>query len=102
MLTVFDIVPGEYQDKFREYGFFYGNYADSNSYLNIFRWMWNECHIHPDIKSFPGDTTNSTMVSFSKLYKLPEYTFVVFNYDDAIIETVNFLYKNIDNIITKK
>jgi hypothetical protein len=61
--TLFDYVDDDLFYIYRTNGFDW----DEARYINIFRWLWNEKHLHPRIESFPGDEQNKAFVLLERL-----------------------------------
>jgi len=92
-LTMFSDVPSEMLNKFYDNGFYY---IDRN-YINVYRWMWTDLKIHPDMKSPIGGT--ATMVRFYVKSKNTHINVFADSFDDAIIKSVETLYNNIDELL---
>ena len=58
--TLFSIIPDEMYNKFCEHGFYY----EDRNYINVYRWMWTDLRIHPDMQSPIG--SDKTLISFCK------------------------------------
>lgn len=94
--TLFSVVPNKILDVYKEHGFSY----EDPTYINVFRWIWNDLHYHPEIMSFPGDKNNRTFVSLErKEYNKKPYKIFVSSYDDAIINIVEHIAKNYDDYL---
>ena len=95
--TLFSIVSEEILFVYREHGFYY----DDPTYINIFRWIWNELHYHPTIASFPGDINNKTYIKLEKLgTNVKMYKDFVNSYDEAIIKIVEHIGNNYNDYLT--
>lgn len=87
-MTLFDYVNDEKLAVFRACGFNW----DEHRYINIFRWIWNEKHYHPQIQSFPGEISNKAFCLLEKPnINSNSYKFVADSYDDAIIKIVDYI-----------
>lgn len=94
--TLFSIVPIDILEIYRKHGFYY----EDPTYINIFRWIWNELHYHPGISSFPGDISNRAYISLEKLgHKQTQYKDFATSYDDAIIKIVTHIANNYNDYL---
>ena len=98
-MTLFDYVNDEKLAIYRACGFNW----DEHRYINIFRWLWNEKHYHPQIQSFPGDISNKAFCLLEKPnINLNSYKFAADSYDDAIIKIVDYIAEHYLEYFNKK
>lgn len=90
--TLFSIIPDEMYNKFAYYGFYYTD----RTYINVYRWMWTDLKVHPDMQSPIG--SNTTLISFWIPSTGKRKNTTAEGFDNAIIRAVEFLYEIIDEI----
>lgn len=95
-ITLFSTVPEHILHIYRHNGFYY----EDPTYINVFRWIWNELHYHPNITSFPGDIDNRTYIKLEKLGSdVKPYKVFVESYDEAIIKIVEHVANNYNDYL---